>query len=59
MSKTPFSFKVDAEKLIPFLASITGVPQTNIMLAMQLRKDLLSPRNMVNMNDPAQIQKES
>ena len=34
MSKTPFSYKADAEKLIPFLASITGVSETNIMLAM-------------------------
>ena len=56
--KTPFSFKVDAEKLIPFLASITGVPETNIMLAMELRKDIISNTKMIDMNDPAEIEKE-
>lgn len=59
MSKKPLNFKVDAEKLIPFLSSITNIPETNIMLAMQLRKDLFSTRDTINMNDPANVEKES
>ena len=59
MSKKPLNFKTDAEKLIPFLSSITNMPKTNIILAMQLRKDLFSTRDTINMNDPVQIEKES
>lgn len=59
MAKKPLKFKVDAEKLIPFLSSITNISETNIMLAMQLRKDLFSTKDMINMNDPANIEKES
>ena len=59
MSKKPLSFKVDAEKLIPFLSSITNTPKLNFILAMQLRKDLFSTRDTINMNDPVQIEKES
>lgn len=57
--KKPLNFKIDAEKLIPFLSSITNIPETNIMLAMQLRKDLFSTRDIINMNDPANVEKES
>ena len=53
--KKPLGFKVDAEKLIPFLSSIANMPEINIMLAMQLRKDLFSTRDMINMNDPMEI----
>lgn len=59
MSKKPLDFKVDAEKLVPFLSSIMNAPKVNIMVAMQLRKDLFSTRDMINMNDPLQIEKES
>lgn len=59
MSKKPLNFKVDAEKLIPFLSAITNVSQSNFISAMQLRKDLFSTRDMVDMNDPIKIEKES
>ena len=58
MSKKPLNFKADAEKLIPFLASITNSPKTNIIVAMQLRKDMFSTRDTINMNDPVAIEKE-
>lgn len=57
--RKPLEFKADAEKLIPFLSAITNMPQLNFILAMQLRKDLFSTRDMINMNDSAQIEKES
>lgn len=59
MLKTSFNFKVDAQKLIPFLASIMNIPEANVILAMQLRKDLFSTRNLIDMNDPVEIEKES
>ncbi len=58
MTRKTLSFKVDAKKLIPFMAAIMNIPESDVMVAMELRKDLFSTRDTINMNDPRQVEKE-
>lgn len=57
MPKLPLDFKIHAEKLVPFLSTIMNVHETHIMLAMQLRKDLFSTKDMIDLNNPTEIEK--
>ena len=59
MTRKAFDFRVTGEKLVPFIASLLGISELDVKLAMQLRKDLLLSKDMIRMNDPSQIQKES
>ena len=58
MVKKSLNFKIDAEKLVPFTAAIMNIQKSDVKVAMQLRKDLIVAKNMINMKDPQNIEEQ-
>ena len=58
MARKSLNYKIDAEKLVPFIAAIMNIQESDVKVAMQLRKDLILAKNMINMKDPLNVEAE-
>ena len=58
MARKSLNYKIDAEKLVPFIAAIMNIQESDVKVAMQLRKDLILAKNMINMKDPQNIEEQ-
>ena len=58
MVRKSLNFKIDAEKLVPYMAAIMNIQESDVKVAMQLRKDLILAKNMINMKDPQNIEEQ-
>ena len=58
MVRKSLNYRIDAEKLVPFIAAIMNIQESDVKVAMQLRKDLILAKNMINMKDPRNIEEQ-